>query len=82
MKVYLNKITRTEVHFGNISDYWAEILDLKSDHGKLAGELIPALQVLLDTLLSQDPLDDEAIRFTRLYLEACTKYPDAEVTCD
>jgi len=82
MNVYLNRITRTEVHFGNISDYWAEILDLKSDHGKRAGELITALETLLGTPLLEDRPNEEAVRFTRLYLEACQKYPDAEVTCD
>lgn len=82
MNVYLNRITRTEVHFGNISDYWAEILDLKSANGAKAGDIVPALEMLLGTLLLQEPLDDEPIRFVRLYLEACQKYPDAEITLE
>lgn len=82
MNLYLNKISRTEVHFGHLSDYWAEALGLKSANGAKAGDIVTALEMLLGTLLLQEPLDEEPIHFVRLYLEACHKYPDAQVTCD
>ena len=81
MNLYLNRITRTEVHFGHLSDHSAEELDLKSANGARAGDIIPALYMLLDALLLRTPQDEEQILFVRLYLEACQKYPDAEVTC-
>lgn len=82
MNIYLNKITRTEVHFGHLSDYWAEELRLKAVNGAKAGDLVLPLEMLLGALLLQEPLDNEPILFVRLYLEACQKYPDAVVTCE
>ena len=82
MNVYLNRISHSEVHFRNISDYWAEILDLKSYHGKRAEDLIQTLETMLGSLLLDDEPDEGAVRFIRIYLEACQNYPDAEVTCD
>lgn len=81
MNIYLNRITRTKVHFGHISDDAAEELRLTSHQGARAGDIVLALEMLLDALLSRVPQDAEQILFVRLYLEACQKYPDAEVSC-
>ena len=82
MNIYLNRISRTEVHFGNISDDAAEEISLGSANGARAGDIVPALEMLLDALLARTPQDSEQILFVRLYLEACQKYPDAQVACD
>lgn len=59
MNVYLNRVTRCEVHFGHLSDDAAEELSLKSANGARAGDIVLALEMLLDALLARTPQDAE-----------------------
>lgn len=82
MEIYMNRISYSEVHFGCLSDSLADDLKLSSHYGTIASDHIATLQSQLNCLLAKDRPNPEAVHFIRLYLEACTKYPDAEVTCD
>lgn len=82
MNLYLNNISRTEVYFGHLSDDAAEELRLKNVNCARAGDIVMALEMLLDALLARTPQNEEQILFVRLYLEACKKFPDAVVSCD
>lgn len=82
MEIYMNRISYSEVHFGYLSDSLAHELKLSSHYGSIASDHIDKLQAQLDCLLAKDSPNTELVHFIRLYLEACIKYPDAEVTCE